>query len=977
MKNIVGEPFDDYVTKQVYDRQKIHGQGFSTIRDNNTLLYLNSKTGWIKLSSGVVIVDGERLDRIGLNNHPSFVGPDGNNTGLSNFFVLANGVTDNAGTIYAGIDVINGQPNQDIGQSILNKVAYGIGGTEFGLRPMPGILSCESKFRNRGSIREGSVQIKAFNRAQLEIISLLYLRLGFPMLLEWGHSIIVGSEGEINTNPDYSISRNFLKPEYKTDNEVLRALEKQRETSAGNYDGMYGRVVNFDWTFNKDGSYDITLKLISIGAVVESFKINSYLKDFANEQKESNSDEAAPEDDGEWITKYRYSHTIGNIFYKAYTKLNVGAKELNSINKKDVEPELTTFDKVIDYIPFVRLFFQPSVSPNEDKDYIRVGTKHTYLFYVRFGEFLRILQTLVPYNTTDPSNPTPLLIIKQYDSDQKEIFIPMYTENYQIAGDPRICFIGGYDIKNIKEISEDKHIISELDSNPFRLISNGVLVGNLNNVYVNMGFILSKLADLKDTNSKVSLIDLIHAVTEGINKSLGNINKIDAIVDENTNMVRFIDETPIANLKTLYPDSEKESPVFNVYGYYENQTSAGFIKDFSLKTEITNDTMAMMTIGATANNNIVGEDATAFSKWNQGLKPIINESIDYISSKQEVKPTPQQQIQNLTTDNEKLIKQYWDYISDQYTNWEIDTAISDTTSEMITNYLIFENELTNLYFKEKQKNIDALKSRNKVSATSSRGFLPINFSMTMDGLSGIKIYQKMKADITYLPQEYPDALEFVIKGVSNVIDNNGWVTTIETVSTPVIDFVDGGENTSTNNTSTSRLSPTNRADTRNYVSQTNANKLRNTLTQLGYIEKGKEIDNGGIDISSNIEKAVSSVLKTIKQELPNIRVEVTGGNDIYHQNLSYISRHTEGNAVDLKVSPSDPATLNKVVTILQRYTAGNAPNFRFIDEYRNITPAGTGNHFHLSWGIGTESLPQLNLSIKLAQQGKISPIKIV
>ena len=38
--SIVGEPFNEYVSKQIVDRQKIHGQGFAQNRDNLTLSYL-------------------------------------------------------------------------------------------------------------------------------------------------------------------------------------------------------------------------------------------------------------------------------------------------------------------------------------------------------------------------------------------------------------------------------------------------------------------------------------------------------------------------------------------------------------------------------------------------------------------------------------------------------------------------------------------------------------------------------------------------------------------------------------------------------------------------------------------------------------------------------------------------------------------------------------------------------------------------
>jgi hypothetical protein len=868
MKSIVGEPFDDYVSKQIVDRQNIHGQGFGTYRDNSTIAYLNARTSWIKLSSGVAIYDGERLNRIGLNNHPSFIGPTANstNTGLSNFFVLFNGTSDNAGTPFGGIDIISNQPYQDMGQSILNKVAYGIGGTEFGLRPMPGITSCDTKFRNRGSIREGTITIKAFNRSQLEIISLLYLRLGFPMLLEWGHSIIVDKDGKIDTKPDFSISKNFLGLTYKTDNDVLKALEEQRISSAGNYDGMYGRVVNFDWTFNKDGSYDITLKLISIGAVVESFKINQYLRDLG-EKDESQKDDSTPSNDDDWIMKYKFAHTIGHIFFLAKSKLKGG--NLASLNAKDIKELSFTEQLLENNITSITLtvatlgtnliaksifdFFNPSEVPDGlDKDYIKIASEGPDLYYIRFGELLNLLQTLIPYNTTDPTKPVPLLTVKILDENKKEVPIPMYTENYQLSGDLRVSLVGGYDMNEVDGKTE--HLIFELDSNPYRKVQDGVLVGNLNNVYVNMAFILSKLTDLKDKDGKVVLVDFLKSVLEGINTSLGSVNKLDVMVDETNNTIRFYDETPIPGIEKITNSENKESPMFDLYGYYQNKTSAGFIKDFSLKTEITNNLAAMLTIGATANGQVVGEDATAFSRWNKGLKPIINEVISNADGKDNSKETKslKQQREDLVVANAQLKEEFVYYVKERYNfkgvfgNYDVDIEEADTTLQLVTNYLAFENQYRIL----RQRDMEEMAGKINptfVSATSSRGFLPINLSLTMDGLSGMKIFQQIKVDTAYLPTEYPTALKFLIKGLSNKVDSSGWTTSIETVSVPVIDFVNGGENSSTGggtgNSNTANLPPStpssqvNRGEYRNsaplvHVNDPTLSPIRNAILRV-------------------------------------------------------------------------------------------------------------------------------------------------
>jgi hypothetical protein len=469
-----------------------------------------------------------------------------------------------------------------------------------------------------------------------------------------------------------------------------------------------------------------------------------------------------------------------------------------------------------------------------------------------------LLQGILPYNVTDPSKYVPLLTIKILDEDKKEIPIPMYTENYQLSGDLRVSLVGGYDMNEVNKKTE--HLITELDSNPYRKAQNGVLVGNLNNVYVNMAFILSKLVDLKDEDGKVTLIDLLKSILEGINTSLGSINKLDVMIDETNNTVRFYDETPIPGIEKITNSENRESPKFDLYGYSNNKTSAGFIKDFSLKTEITNGLAAMVTIGATANGQVVGEDATAFSKWNDGLNPIINEAIDYVSSKKEPKPTLQKQMEDLVVANVQLKEQFVEYVQEDYnakgifgnTDYDVDVDKADSTLQVVTNYLAFENQyriLRQKYMAEVANQINP----TFVSATSSRGFLPINLSLTMDGLSGIKIYQQIKVDTTYLPTEYPTALKFIIKGVSNKIDSSGWTTSIETVSIPVIDFVNGGENSSTGgtgNSNTTNLPPSsaNRGEDRNivvgqnpppltHVNDPNLSQIRNAILRIakGYV----------------------------------------------------------------------------------------------------------------------------------------------
>ena len=755
MSNIVGEPFDDYVNKQIRDRQKIHGQGLNNNRDKNTLSYLHSKTSWIKLTSGVTIkgdngTDLKRLNTIGLSDTSLLV------TGLAKQFILFNGTSDTSGQPYSGINLSD--------HGILSKVTYGIGGLEQGFRPMPGITSAETKFRNRGSIREGTINIKAFNKAQLEIIDILYLRLGFPMLLEWGHSVIVGANGAVDVNPNYSISNDLLNIKFTKDTEVLKALEDKRISSGGNYDGMWSKVVNFEWTLNKDNSYDVTLKLISVGAVVESFKVN-LLTDTSIEENLGNKepqDEVKANQGKEWINRYKSTNTIGKIFFEKFPQ--------------DVKNNLA------------------KIVSSEDTNYIVLGSEDANLYYVRFGEFLKVLESVLPCDATTFEPLVKMIEVDDTTKEEKPQY--MYTEVFQISGDPRICYIGGFSLQGEAPYENiTAEILAEINKYSFKISppEKSVVLGNINNIYVNAEFILSKLISLQDTETnEVILIDLLKDIVSSINGALGGINSLEVIIDENINTVKIIDSTPVKD--NTFQETEKPSEPFVVMGY--NESYAGFIKDVSIKTELTNASMAMMTIGATANGAIVGEDATAFSKWNDGLKPIIHETLTYKPlNKNTASPIkkPKELYDESVKQSEELAESYNYYLTERYTDQtfingeevDIEPDQSDTTKEVVTNFLKHVNYLKTLLKKES----------NDVTptSTSSKGFLPLNLSMTMDGMSGIKIYQKLQINTNFLPVTYPYILKFIIKGVTNKIDKDGWTTTLETISTPVIeDDVNGG-----------------------------------------------------------------------------------------------------------------------------------------------------------------------------------------
>lgn len=325
--NIIGEGFHKNINDQVIQRQKVYGSGYTTgIRTPEEILYLNANTSWCKLVSSVNINDPSVIQNQSVTGIGNISGNE-----LAKKFVLFNGVKDQTADQRAGIDFSKSLSG--------NNNAYGIGGTDFGLRPMMGIKSAEIKHENRGSLRRATVQIKAWNKTQFDIIDILYLRLGFDILLEWGHTMWYDNSGELHTgsDTDFSLAPYFLSgtgprvrtvvspprlPQEVEENgdltyeDFLKLIQKQRLNSYGNYDAMFAKVTNYHWSFLPDGSYDITLDLVSIGDVIESFKINVLTDGITNTQDKTTSEEnVAKLSDDELIPLYANRSSIGQWFY--------------------------------------------------------------------------------------------------------------------------------------------------------------------------------------------------------------------------------------------------------------------------------------------------------------------------------------------------------------------------------------------------------------------------------------------------------------------------------------------------------------------------------------------------------------------------------------------------------------------------------------------------------------------------------------
>ena len=771
MGNIVGEGFNKKIIEQIKQRQKVYG---SINRNNEQLSYLNTKTGWCKLISGASI-DSEVISVRKLNGLSS-----GDN--LAKDYVLFNGMRTGPNTYREGIAKTD---------SIASPKAYGFGGTEFGLRPMPGIISAEIQTETRGSIKKATVRIQANNRAQFDVIDILYMRLGYSMLLEWGASSYFDNNGTYIKDNPYSLEDEFLSQSYNgVDgneydlgyNNILSVIEQYRLDSCGNYDALFCKVVNFSWTFTKEGKYDITLNLISLGDVIESLKAN-VLYSGTNSYNLTTTSSAAPVNP---IVSFKNAHEIGKKFYDIYTILESYAERYTGM----VAPQ---------YVPDTS---GTGFAPDKSTPYF----KQTFLngdpiYYIRLGYFLDWLNTNVLYNIDDDSTKK----ILEIDIDVKTNII--HSIKNQVSSDLDVCvfktiFTNNIGINNAFTTQRRTTYFGYPDADTFihtYLVTSGYFnepvdnnYGYLMNVYFGLEYILNEIENKKDENGKTSIYDLLTSLCEGFNKATGHYNKLEVTIDSETNIARFTDSVLLPNRDTVLnqidPDISTETALFDTYRYVYTGTgdnvvsNAGFVRDLNFTTTVSPDLATMITVGSTNHGYVIGEDSTALSRMNLGITDRYKETINPPQPPGQTETNNNVTLEQKYNDSLKWFNQYVNYIGYTITNITGNAPKYEKPNRLNPDDLANFSELqTQLY--EYQQALETINAAaiNPTAASPNAGFLPFNLSLTLDGLSGMKVYQKFTIESDFLPTNYPRSLEFLIKGIKNKIESNQWTTEIDSM----------------------------------------------------------------------------------------------------------------------------------------------------------------------------------------------------
>jgi hypothetical protein len=416
-------------------------------------------------------------------------------------------------------------------------------------------------------------------------------------------------------------------------------------------------------------------------------------------------------------------------------------------------------------------------------------------YYVRFGRFLDFLvERIIPNINYDPN----IKLIK-IDTNIKSNIIHVLPKI--VSADPKICYIQNTFVTNGKTYFYAPYCNEFLV--PFESNIKGKY-GYIMNIYFNFNFILAKIDELKDDKGKISLYSLLDALCKGFNEATGHYNKLEPIIDSEENIIKILDDVALPDRRAIlkspllsgsFKNELTENVIFDTYGYYTGTAGsvygsgvphAGFIKDLSFTTTVSPELATMITVGSTNKGYVKGQDATALSRMNNGL---VDRFKNEITNTNQVKNEPPP---SLEVEYKASIEAFNLYIQNLGVSEPGGEPTYDETA--VTSYKNTQTQFVE-YQQAQATQEEKRQHPESTAASPNAGFLPFDLSLTMDGLSGMKVYQNFLMDTSFLPTNYPGTLEFLIKGITHKIEGNQWTTNIESMAIPKNPFaISGSDN---------------------------------------------------------------------------------------------------------------------------------------------------------------------------------------
>ena len=681
---LIGAPFISGVRRQL-DVRKI--KRLSQNLSDRDLTVQHGNASWVRVSSGVIVEGDKELAK---NN------------------VLQGGILSKL--------------NQGFNQSG-NDSSY-LKDEALGFRPMPGIEQVNiSSQGDQGALNKAEVTFKVNSLSQLDVLEKLYLRPGYHVLIEYGHSIYYDNDENVISNIP-SVVDFFSANNVESVNKKIKEL---RQESAYNYDAALGTVVNFQYSYNSEGGYDCSFYITSKGEVLEGIKATG-AGDIANIKKNSKSitEQVAALDS--FIKGKKSEPSSQDSTSEIFTVLNyiykvAGARDAMLAAMKSTFPQLD---------------FQDADQPYYLHDVSTDAPNRAKKLYITFSTFLKIINNTVNLYINDSVELVKFAFNEKDKDPQNSQFL---TYDNHFSSDPHVCLL--------RKKPADKRLFFGEGDKAFPAASGD---GNqiYTDIFLDVSFLISTLNKLTEQPPKdQTVVDYLKMVMTEVERALGGINFFDFYYreqpeDDDTPTVFIVDH----NFTSLENTRKVQSNILPSIG------KGSLVTNLSITSKIDKDMTSQLSIAAASTDTNISSILQAVNNsFNKGIS-------DRFAKK--TKPAVGEDTSTNPNEDSKSYKEKF-----------LPTILA-AVEQFVGGRSFAVSDGESLAQSHRQVAIsDIVKSTNPVP-----GLMPFEFDVQLHGISGLIIYQGFVLDKGVLPQTYDEGVYFMITSVSHNISNNEWTTDI-------------------------------------------------------------------------------------------------------------------------------------------------------------------------------------------------------
>ena len=709
MAETIGSPIQEGLINQIEARKKVVGK--TTGRTSDDLLYLNAKSTWIRLSSGVNTITDEEAALYREQKGRKTI--KGSNV-LAGTNILQGGLLDPNRGLREGISTST---------SYNQNTAYNNRVNTTGIRPMPGITGLSVASKNTyGTLREAEVELSVWTLEDFEIIERIYLRPGFTMLLEWGHSMYIKNNGQLEKNIK-TVGNKFFRGAGMS--QILDEISDIRKESDYNYEGLVGYVKNINWNYTPDGCYKCKISIISSGEILDSLKVRLNPK-----MRGIPVSEFAPatEDKGKEQRKSPFHFLfdkLDEITSEVFTKAELAA----------VSPDLGS--RLADFTGYYREI--ESEDHPDSSWYADKNIKHYWLPLGVYLDFFNKYVTLV--DTSKGKDDIDYAIVKfntDYTKSSKFLTIP---EHFSI--DPTVCALA---YKHLKPPKVQGQAFGDVTAITNNLVAPTNGYDDVLNILVASPFVKGIMDGAlgEDYESSKGVTEIIKEILSGINTALGGINDLDVYFDEDVNTFYVVDRNNTPK------DKVPELTIAGIDSIFTN---------ISISSVISNQIASNISIAAQGSAQSFTENVENILRWNPNVidrvKPVKDPSEKDVEGQESIQQEKEQEWEEWYED---VVSFFGEFNGTGYEDSDMQAA-KTMHKEYITYYLYYANT---------------------TAGDPPPGLVPVELSVQLEGIGGFKVGQTFAIKSGILPAKYQGKFGYIITGLTHSVSDNRWLTDIKT-----------------------------------------------------------------------------------------------------------------------------------------------------------------------------------------------------